>query len=103
MAKTYHFRGRGIHALVERKHAYKVINEQVIIQILMVNAAFYMYDNIRLKVISMLNSFEQIQENGMRIKAGSKVRKSEPKVGSKFGQSNNNLNVHLSELNLEHK
>ena len=38
----------------------KVINEQIIIQILI---AFYIYGNIRLKEISILNSFEQIQEN----------------------------------------
>ena len=33
------------------------------VQILIVNTAFYIYGNIRLKEISILNSFEQIQEN----------------------------------------
>ena len=35
----------------------------MIVQILIVNTAFYIYVNIRLKEISILNSFEQIQEN----------------------------------------
>ena len=39
------------------------MNKKVIIQILMVNTTFYIYGNIRLKEISILNSFEQIQEN----------------------------------------
>ena len=63
MAKIYPFRGRGFHTPVERKIGYKVINEQIIIQILIVNTAFYTYCNIRLKEISIFNSFEQIQEN----------------------------------------
>ena len=33
----------------------------MIVQILIVNTAFYIYGNIRLKEISILNSFEQIQ------------------------------------------
>ena len=47
----------------EWKHGYKVIKRQVIIPILIVNTAFYIYGNKRLKEISILNSFEQIQEN----------------------------------------
>ena len=37
----------------------------MIVQILIVNTAFYIYGNIRLKIkeISILNSFEKIQEN----------------------------------------
>ena len=35
----------------------------MIVQILIVNTAFYIYGNIRLKEISILNSFEQIKEN----------------------------------------
>ena len=35
----------------------------MIVQILIVNTAFYIYGNIRLEEISILNSFEQIQEN----------------------------------------
>ena len=35
----------------------------MIVQILIVNTAFYIYGNIRLKEISILNSFEKIQEN----------------------------------------
>ena len=42
---------------------YKVKNKQAIIQILILNTAFYIYGNIRLKEISIMNSFEQIQEN----------------------------------------
>ena len=42
---------------------YEVIKKQVIIQILIVNAAFGIYGNIRLKEISILNWLEQIQEN----------------------------------------
>ena len=63
MAKIYPFRGRGFHTPVEWKIGYKVINKQVIIQILIVNTAFYIYGIIRLIEINMLNSFEQIQEN----------------------------------------
>ena len=39
------------------------MNKQIIIKILIVNTAFYIYVNIRLKWISILNSFEKIQEN----------------------------------------
>ena len=60
LAITYPFHGRGFHTSVVWKIGCKVINKQVIIQILMVNTAFYIYGNIRL---SILNSFEQIQEN----------------------------------------
>ena len=63
LAKTYPFRGRGFHTPAEWKTGYKVINKQVIVQILIVNTAFYIYDNIILKEISIVNSFEQIQEN----------------------------------------
>ena len=63
MAKIYPFRGRGFHTPVEWKIGYKVINKQTIVQILIVNTAFYIYGNIRLKEISILNSFEQVQEN----------------------------------------
>ena len=59
MAKTYPFRGRGFHTPV----GYKVINKQMIVHILIVNTAFYIHGNIRLKEISILNWFEQIQEN----------------------------------------
>ena len=52
-----------LHIPVEWKFGYKVINKQVIIQMLIVNTAFYIYDDIRLKEISIMNSFEQIQEN----------------------------------------
>ena len=63
MAKIYPFRGRGFHTPVELKIGHKVINKQLIIQILIVNTTFNIYGNIRLKEISILNSFEQIQEN----------------------------------------
>ena len=63
LAKTYPFRGRGFHTPVEWKIGYKVINKQVIIQILIVNTAFYIYGNIRLKELSIMDAFEQIQEN----------------------------------------
>ena len=33
------------------------------VQILIVNTALYIYGNIRLKEISILNSFEQVEEN----------------------------------------
>ena len=46
MAKTYPFCGCCFHTLVEWKIRCKVINKQLIIQILMVNIAFYMHDNI---------------------------------------------------------
>ena len=35
----------------------------MIVQILIVNTAFYIYGNIRLKEICILNWFEQIKEN----------------------------------------
>ena len=54
LAKTYLFRGRGFHIPVEWEIGYKVINKRVIIQILIVNTAFYVYGNIRLKEISIL-------------------------------------------------
>ena len=63
LAKTYLFRGHGFHTSVEWKIGYKVINKQVIIQILIVNTAFYICDDIRLKEISITNASEQIQEN----------------------------------------
>ena len=63
MDKIYPFRGRGFHTPVEWKIGYKVINKQTSIQILIMNTAFYIYGNIRVKEISILNSFEQIQEN----------------------------------------
>ena len=37
--------------------------KQIIIQILILNTAFYIYGNMSLKDISILNLFEQIQEN----------------------------------------
>ena len=49
-----------IRSEVEWKIEYKVINKQMIVQILIVNTAFYIYGNIRLKEINILNSFEQI-------------------------------------------
>ena len=45
------------------ENGYKVINQQIIIQILIVNTSLYIYGNMRLKEISILNLFEQIQEN----------------------------------------
>ena len=65
LAKTYPFRDRGFHTPVECKIGYKIINKRVIIQILFVNIAFYIYGNIRLKEISIMDAFEQIQENTM--------------------------------------
>ena len=59
LTKIYPFRGRGFHTPVEWEIGYKVINKQLIIQILIVNIAFDIYSNIRLKEISILNSFEQ--------------------------------------------
>ena len=55
LAKTYPFRSRGFHNPVEWKIGYKVINKQVIIQMLIVNTAFYNYDTIILKEISIMN------------------------------------------------
>ena len=46
VAKIYPFRGRGFHTPVEWKIGYKVINKQTIVQILIVNTAFYIYCNI---------------------------------------------------------
>ena len=63
VVKIYPFRGRGFHTPVEWKIGYKVINKQTIVQILIANTAFYISGNIRVKEISILNSFEQIQEN----------------------------------------
>ena len=63
MAKIYPFRGLGSHTSFEWKIGFKVINKQTIVQILIVNTAFYIYGNMRLKEMSILNSFEQIQEN----------------------------------------
>ena len=40
-----------------------LLHKQVNIQILIVNTVFYIYSNVRLKEISILNFFEQIQEN----------------------------------------
>ena len=57
------FRVLGFHTPVEWKIEYKVINKQVLVQILIVNTSFYIYGNIRLKEISITNAFEQIQEN----------------------------------------
>ena len=65
MAKIYPFRGCGFHTPAEWKIGYKVINKQTIVQILIVNTALYIYGNIRLKEISILNSFEQILENNI--------------------------------------
>ena len=59
LAKTYPFRGRGFHTPVEWKIGYKIINKQVIIQILFVNIAFYIYGNIRLKEISIMDAFDK--------------------------------------------
>ena len=63
MAKIYPFLGRGFHTPLEWKIGFKVINKQTIVQILIVNTAFYISGNMRLKEINILNSFEQIQEN----------------------------------------
>ena len=63
MAKIYPFRGRGFHTPVEWKTGYYIIKKQLIIQILIFSTAFYIYGNMRLKDISILNLFEQIQEN----------------------------------------
>ena len=74
LAKTYPFRDRGFHTFVEWKIGYKVINKKVIIQMLIVNTAFYMYDSITLKEISIMNSFEEIQENTRLFWLGSAAR-----------------------------
>ena len=63
MDKIYPFRSRGFHTPVEWKIGYKVINKQTSVHILIVNTAFYIYSNIRVKEISILNSFEHIKEN----------------------------------------
>ena len=60
LAQTYSFGGHGFHTPVEWKIGYKVIKKQAIIQNLILNTAFYIYCNIRLKEI---NLFNQIQEN----------------------------------------
>ena len=60
LAKTYPFCDRGFHTPVQWKIEHKVINKQVFVQILIVNTAFYIYGNIRLKEISIMNAFEQI-------------------------------------------
>ena len=65
LAKIYTFRGRGFHTPAEWTTGYKVINKQVIIQSLIVNTAFYIYDNMKLNEISILNLFEQMKENAM--------------------------------------
>ena len=62
MTKIDPFRGRGFHTSVKWKIGFKTINKQTIVQILIVNTVFCMYCNIRLKEISILNSFEEIQE-----------------------------------------
>ena len=48
---------------VEWKTGYYAIKKQIIIQILILNTAFYIYGIMRLKDKSILNLFEQIQEN----------------------------------------
>ena len=63
VAKIYPFCGRGFHTPFEWKMGYKVINKQMIVQILIVKTAFYIPGNIGVKEISIKNSFEQIQEN----------------------------------------
>ena len=63
ITKIYPFRSRGFHTPVEWKIGYYVIKKQIIIQSLILNTAFYIYGNMRLKDISILNLFEQIQEN----------------------------------------
>ena len=63
LAKTYPFHGHGFHTPVEWKIGYKIINKQAIIQFLFVNIAFYIYGNIRLKEINIMDAFEQIHEN----------------------------------------
>ena len=40
LAKTYPLRGRGFHTPLEWKIGFKVINKQMIVQILTVNTAF---------------------------------------------------------------
>ena len=63
MAKIYPFRGGGFHTPVEWKIGYYVINKQIIIQILILNTAVYIYGHMILKEISILNLFEYLQEN----------------------------------------
>ena len=63
MAKIYPFRGRGFHTPIEWKIGYCHKKPEIIIQILILNTAFYIYGNKRLKDISIFNLFEQIQEN----------------------------------------
>ena len=74
MAKIYPFHGCGFHTPVEWKIGYYVIKKQIIIQILILNTAFYIYGNMRLKDISILNLFEQIQENTISGSAFSAAR-----------------------------
>ena len=62
LAKTYPFRDHGFHTPVEWKIEYKVINKHVIAQILIVNTAFYIYGNIRLKEISITNAVEKYKK-----------------------------------------
>ena len=70
LAKTYSYCGPGFHTPCEWKIGCKIINKQVIIQILIMNTVFYIYGNIRLKEISILNSFEQIRENNIQYSSG---------------------------------
>ena len=51
LAETYLLRDRGFHTPVDWKDGNKIINKQVIIQILIVNTTFYIYGNIRLKEV----------------------------------------------------
>ena len=67
LTKTYPFRGHGFHTPDGWKIGYKVINKQVIIQTLIVNTEFYIYGYIRVKEVSILNPFEQIQENTIHV------------------------------------
>ena len=74
LAKTYPFRYCGFLTRVEWKIEYKVIKKQIIIQNLILNTAFYIYGNMRLKDISIFNLFEQIQENTISGSAFSAAR-----------------------------
>ena len=78
LAKTYLFRDHGFHTPVEWKIGYKITNKQVIILILIMNIAFYIYGNIRLKQISILNSFELLRarrnEKEMKVKAATSFK-----------------------------
>ena len=49
--------------LLNGKLDIKSQKKQIIIPILILNSAFYIYDNMRLKDIGILKLFEQIQEN----------------------------------------